>query len=317
MRMNYRHHEPSPFEIPPETEYLISDVEELVNNNVGNYLSDKTFRVKVNDFLPVEHEIRGKKHLPIGIPRLERDVIQPLLPGVRDFIGMDLLFTFPLVHPSTDGEMYGSPDDNPLHITLKWSGNVQVVLTIVGNRPVLLVERGQNEDEVLLAAELDKVSMRAYLETIGLPDTIWSDDFEDLLGDIYTGRDIELDRSSKHLTDLGTSIEMKHTARYMTNDDQEKELVQELCLNIDHTSEPRLDGLLFPGTTFRNMFRFERSLDANEWKYRGAYAGKLVSGEFIDQPVQEDPKLGVPGSKLLEKAFYFLSQQEVPKEERL
>jgi hypothetical protein len=68
---------------------------------------------------------------------------------------------------------------------------------------------------------------------------------------------------------------------------------------------------MLPGTTYRNMFRFERNEKADQWKYRGAYAGKLESGEFIDQLVQRDPKLGVPGSKLLEKAFNFLSEEAI------
>jgi len=315
--MNHLNREPVPIEVPPETEYLITDIEELVNDNVGNYLNDKTFRIKVSNFMPAEHEIRNKKHLPIGINRIERDVIQSTVPGMREFIGMDLLFTFPLAKGRERQGLGETADENPINITLKWSGDVHAVLAIVDDRPIMLVTHGENSEEVLAASQPNRDVMRTYLETIGLPDSIWSDDFKDLLGDIYFSPDIEIDRSSKHPTDLGTTIEMKHTARYLTDDDEKKELIQELCLNIDHTSEPRYDGLVFPGMTFRNMFRFERSNDNKAWEYRGAYAGKLVSGEFIDQPVQEDPKLGVPGSKLLEKAFYFLSQQEVPKEERL
>jgi len=304
-----RHHEQSEPQIQPETEYMITDVEELVNNNVSEYLEGKTFEVKITDYIPETHTIRDKMHLPIGLTRIERDVVQDVVPGPREFIGMDILFTFPLSKSNAQ--------ENPLNVKMKWSGGVAVSLALVDQRPVLLVTKGEEAEDVLYAAEPNRETMRTYLETIGLPNSFWGNDFEDLMGDVYMSQDIQLERSASHLIDLGTTIEIAHTARYKTDTENTKQLVQELCLNIDHTSEPRLSGLMLPGSTFRNMFRFERNESEDQWKYKGAYAGKLVSGEFIDRMIQEDPKLGVPGSKLLEKAFQFLSDEGVPKQERL
>lgn len=299
--MNPRKREPTPPHYPPETEYLITDVEELVNKNIGNYLNDKPFRVKITDYMPEMPIVKGTPRLPIGITRVERDLVQKFAPGTRDFIGMDLLFTYPLSKKIVD--------ENPINIQLKWSDGINVSLALVDERPVTLVTQGKDAQEVLFAAAPSPEIMQTYLATIGLPDSMWIDDFKDLMGDIYSSRDIQLERGVTYLVDIGTTMEIAHNARYMTNDSGDKELVQELCLNIDHVSEPRLSGLVFPGKTFRNMFRFERNEQSDEWKYRGAYAGKLISGEFIDQLVQDDPKLGIPGSKLLEKAFNFLSQE--------
>lgn len=299
--MNARKYEPGVPSFVAETEYLITDVEELVNNSVGNYLGDQPFRVNIVDYMPEMRIVRGTPRLPIGITRVERDIVQAVAPGTREFTGMNILFTFPLTKSIAD--------ENPINVELKWSDGIHASLALVDERPVALVTHGDTADEVLFAAEPSKESMKTYLETVGLPDSIWEEDFKDLMGDIYSSRDITLERTSQHLLDLGTTMEIAHSARYMTNDLGDKELVQELLLNIDHTSEPRFSGILLPGSSFRNMFRFERNEASDQWKYRGAYAGKLVSGEFVDKLIQDDPKLGVPGSKLLEKAFNFLSEQ--------
>ena len=299
--MNSHKNELVPPEFPAETEHLIAEIEEQINKNIGHYLGDKPFRVKISDYMPEMPVVEGHPQLPVGIARIEHDLVQKVAPGSRDFIGMNLLFTYPLTKKIAD--------ENPITITLKWSDGINASLAMVDNHPIALVTQVNNAEAVLFAAEPSKKRMQTYLQTIGLPDSIWIDDFKDLLGDIYSSRDIQLDRTGAYLLDLGTTIQIVHNACYTTNDLGDKELVQELCINIDHVPEPRLSDIRLPGTIFRNMFRFERNDQADRWKYSGAYAGKLVSGEFIDQLVQQGPKLGMPGSKLLEKAFYFLSQE--------
>jgi hypothetical protein len=299
--MNSRQNEPTPPQSPGETEYLITDVEELVNRNVGNYLGDKPFRVKITDYMPEMPVVNGCPQLPVGIPAIEQDIIQRVAPGSRDFIGMDLLFTYPLTKKIAD--------ENPITITLKWSDGINASLALVDNHPIALVTQVNNDEAVLFAAEPSKKRMQTYLETIGLPDSIWVDDFKDLMGDIYSSRDIQLGRSATYLLDLGTTLQILHNASYRTNEFGDKELNQELCLNLDHVSVSKLSGMRLSEKIFRNMFLFERNDQLNQWKYSGAYGGKLVSGEFVDQLVQQDPTLGVPGSKLLEKAFSFLSQE--------
>jgi hypothetical protein len=307
--MSYRHKSAESFSIEPETEYLITDVEELVNKNIFRYLDVQPFRVDVKDYTPDMSVARRKPQLPVGINRIDRDIVQPVAPGPSEFIGMDLLFSYPLMT---------SKDENPFNITLKWSNDIQVRLAVVDQRPIMLVEHIADTEHVMSASELSRETMMMYLKSIGLPESMWSNDFKDLMGDIYSSRDIKIKRQSSHLIDPSTTLEISHDARYMTNDLGDKELTQELCLNIDHYNEGREDGLYFPSTpTFRNMFRFDRSIDASQWQYRGAYAGKLVHGDFIDQLVQDNPTLGVPGSKLLSKAFTFLSEEQKTKRESL
>lgn len=294
-------------QFPAETEFLLTDLEELVNKNIGNYLHDQPFRIKVTDYMPEMREQKGSPRLPIGITRVERDIIRPVAPGVREFIGMDLLFTFPLTK-SLD-------EENPINVNLKWSDRLEATLALVDKRPTVIVTTGEQAEEVVFAAEPSADIMRTYLETVGLPDSIWDDDFKDLMGDIYSSRDIKLDRGVSYIVDFNTTMDISHNARYMTNDLGDKELVQELCLSLDHTSDPQLSGIVLPGATYRNMFRFERNEASDQWKYRGTYAGKLKTGEFIDELVQHDPKLGIPGSRLLEKAFHFLSEARSKQEQ--
>lgn len=286
--------------IPSETQYLIKDVEELVNQNVEKYLENEPYRVKVKNYMPELPVRKGLPQLPIGVKRIELDVIDSVASASREFVGMDLLFSYPLTKSNAE--------ENPINVTLKWSDSIQTTLALVDSRPVILVSNGEEAEHVLYAAESDPNTMRTYLETVGLPPSFWDEDFKRLLQDMNSSKDISFARHSRHLLDLGTTMDISYDARYMENNHGEKELVQELCLNIDHTGEPLAGAIRLPGLTYRNMFRFERGQYTSEWEYRGTYSGKLVAGEFIDEQVQENPALGVPGAKLLEKAFYFLNE---------
>jgi hypothetical protein len=305
--MNSRNPESARPLIPAETEYLISDVEELVNHNIGEYLNKQPFRMKIVDYSPGMQTIRGIPHLPIGITRLDRDVVQAIAPGAREFTGMDLLFSFPMTATPAD--------ENPLNVTLKWSSDINARLAIVDKRPIMLVEYGNDSECLLHASSLPPEQMKTYLESIGLPDSIWGNDFRALLRDIHSSRDVKFTRHSTETLDIGTTLDISHEAHYMKNDRGDTELIQELCLNIDHHTIGRIDGPRLTGApSFRNMFRFDRNTNEDAWQYRGAYASKLVAGELVDELVQQDPKLGVPGSKLLEKALTFLSSKK-PKQE--
>jgi hypothetical protein len=288
----------------PETKFLIDDVEELVNTNIGKYLGDSPFRIKAEGYTPEMQQTRGASLLPIGINRLEKNLIAPNVEGEREFAGIDFLFTFPLKKSELN--------ENPLNVTLRWTDATNITLALVGDMNIALVTHGEEADHVIHSAELAPYVMKNYLETIGLPQSFWRDDFKDLMGDIYFSRDMNIKRHSKFLLDIATTMTVSHDARYMTNDAGDKELVQELCLDIDHTGTDRTEnGVTFPGDVYRNMFRFERSEDSDTWEYRGTYAGKLAAGEFVDELVQDQPQLGIPGVKLLEKAFNFLSEKDI------
>lgn len=300
--MSHHHKKNQETVVSPEISYLLEDVEELVNNHIDGYLAGRTFSIKLNDFMPALNNQPAGSSLPVGINRLAASELNSFRQGglKPEFVGMDLQFTFPIKWT----------DENPLNINLKWTDDISVRLALLDNRPLMLIEHGES---VLKADQISLEEISTYLSSIGLPDSIFGQDFEDLFKDIYISRDMKIERSFKDIVDPSSTLEIVHNARHMINDDGEAELVQELCMNIDHYNEGRIDGgLYFPPTaSYRSMLRFERSPKADKWLYRGLYSGELVEGELIDEPVQRDPKLGIPSDKLLDKALDFLSQNRL------
>ena len=285
--------------VPPETGHLIRDVETQVNEHVDEYLNGQPFKMNIVDFVPISPDGRN----PVGVNRIHNTYISHLVEGAREFCGIDLSFQFP-IDPKAE---------NPFNITLKWTDGVQCRLAIVDKRPILLVEDGDEDmSNILYSALIHPNEMEIYRRTLGLPTSLWGENFMDLFQDVKS-RDMHLQRSSKTLVDPFTNMEIVHDARYMKNDDDEQELVQELCLNIDHLDAGTEGGdgemYLPAGSAYRNMLRFERDESGNQWVYRGAYSGKLVTGEFVDEVVQVDPKLGIPNEKIINKALSTLSQQ--------
>lgn len=285
--------------IPPETEYLISDIEELVNLNVDKHLDGYPFKITAANYTPILDN--GKA--PIGVNRLNNTYVSPIVHGSREFTGMDLLFTFPMA----------PGNENPINISLKWSDDIQCRLAVVDRRPVLLVERGKDSENTLFAASPKPDEMTSYFNSIGLPESIWKSDLKELIQDLDNSNDIRLKRSSKTSLDPFTNFEIVHDARYMKNNDDEQELVQELCINLDHLDAGTLGNqtemYIPPTETFRNMLRFERNDTGDEWIYKGAYSGKLTTGELVDELEQLDPKLGIPNGKIFDKALNALSQE--------
>lgn len=284
-------------EVAPETPYLIEDIEELINCRIDSFLQDAPFRIKAQDFHP--ELLSGEQE--IGIDTL---AFTYLPPEPKEFAGIDLLFSFPLRQSA----------ENPLNITLKWSNNTQVRLALVDKRPLLLAEESDENGQTFHAEELHPEVMSSYLSSLGFPDSFWGDDIKDMTRDLYNCPDLSMMRSAKTRVDLATTLEVVHDARLIHDIDDTKQLVQELCINIDHEDTPTsVSGpeiQLSAQPVFRNMLRFERANDNESWKYAGTYQGKLSAGELYDELVQVDPRLGIPHVKVLDKALAILTESE-------
>ncbi|MGH7218331.1 MAG: hypothetical protein ACREGE_02725 [Candidatus Microsaccharimonas sp.] len=284
-------------EVAPETSYLIEDVEELINDRFDSFLENAPFRIKATDFHP--ELLSGEQK--IGIDELGFTYLPP---EPKEFTGIDLLMNFPL---KDSGE-------NPINIAIKWSNNTQVRLALVANRPILLAEESGDNGRTFHAEQLKPQVMSGYLESLGLPESFWQDDIKAITRDLYNCPDLTMTRSAKTRVDLASTLEIVHDARLVHDIDDTKQLVQELCINIDHEDKDTLVGPgeihLSPQPIFRNMLRFERTLDDEAWKYAGTYRGKLGAGELYDELEQLDPHLGIPQSKVLDKALAVLTQVE-------
>lgn len=283
-------------EIPPETPYLIEDLEDLVNRKAETFLKGSPFRVKATDFRP--ELISGNE--AIGIDRL---AFRYLPPAPKLFSGIDLLVTFPIyINEPTEKDA-----ENPLNLTLKWSNETQVRLAVVDRRRLLLAEESGDNGRTFHAEQLHPEVFDGYIESLGLPKSFWGNDIKEITRDLYNCPDFSISQSAKTGVDIGTTLEIIHDARLKQDDDDEKQLVQELCINIDHARAdiPVIPGELYlpPQPKYRNMLRFKRADSNDKWKFAGAYHGKLDAGELYDELEQINPRLGIPSGKVLDKAL--------------
>lgn len=284
-------------EVPIETPYLIEDLEELINTSFDTVFNDAPFRIKATDFHP--ELISGKEST--GPYLLAFNHLPPAKVG-RELLGLDLLMDFPIKRPG----------ENPLNIAIKWSDSTQIRLAVAGGKNLLLAEESKDNGRTFSAEIVPQEVFEGYIESLGLPDSFWSNDIREVTQDLYNCPDLFLTRSLRSRVDLATSVEFVHDARLVHDIDDTKQLVQELCINIDHDRKdtPVYDNELYlpPQPKYRNMLRFERTDDNEAWKFAGAYRGALGAGELYDELVQIDPRLGIPDSKVLDKALAVLSQ---------
>lgn len=280
--------------VAPETEYLVSDVEELVNEKIGEFLGDEPFIIKARGFRP--ELLSGEK--PTGIDLLEADYLMDIGSFEREFQSIDLLFNYPVK----------GKGENPLNIEIKWSDGVQCRLAFVDRRALLLVEEAKENGQTYQAEQLPQEKMELYLSQLGLPESLWGSDIKELMRDLYNCPEVHMSQTAQTFVDFYTKIEVTHDAQLRHDMHDQKQLIQELAIKIDHLDQAESitspqEISLRPHFRFRNLLRFDRTDDNSAWSFKGAYAGKLGVGEFIDEVVQVDPKLGIPQVKVLEKAL--------------
>lgn len=288
-------------EIPPEIEYLIDDVEQLVNERAVEYLDGTPFRIHVQGYKP---DLRTGS-TPFGIRLLDREYMGDSGKTRRELVSLDMSFQFPL-NPESD---------NPIHASVNWSDNTICRLAIIGNMPLIIVERLDNDIPTVISSQrLERNEMAALLNSIGLPESIWGIDTTELLADLHSANSLRMTRKTETPVDPYTTLEFVHDAHIAHDIDGNKQLIQELCLNIDHLDQSisqssQHELRLVPQPKYRSALRFARSINDEMWKFAGAYHGKLSTGELLYEKVQLEPQLGVPGGKVLDKALSVLSHR--------
>ena len=154
--------------------------------------------------------------------------------------------------------------------------------------------------------------MAALLNTIGLPESIWGVDSAELFQDLHNAHSFAMSRHATVVVDPYTNLGLEHDARIGEDIDGNRQIVQELRLNIDHVGadSEEIPGELYlpPLAHFRNSLRFARTDDDSAWKFMGAYSGKIGSGTLLYETVHLEPQLGVPAGKVIDKALVVLSQ---------
>jgi hypothetical protein len=284
--------------VSPELKYLVEDVEKLVNERAEEYLDGTPFRVKVEGFSP--DLITGQT--PLGIRRIKNTYMKDVGSPYRELRSVDFSFQFPL-NPESD---------NPIAVGLDWTDDKVTRLSIINSLPLLLVDDTKS-GKTLRSLVLERSEMASVLNTIGLPDSIWGISNRELLEDLHSAKNVLMTRKISTPVDPFSSLEIVHDARIADDIDGNRQVVQELCLNIDHldVSPQAEDDTLYlpPQDRFRNALRFERTEDESKWKFVGAYHGKLGTGTMLYEKVHLEPRLGIPSGKVINKALSVLSQR--------
>lgn len=315
--MNARKKSPEEFSLPKgqsiehETSYLVDDLNEKINQSVESYLHGAQKHLTIEGYRPLGLDRRSGLPTPVGVIELEeRHMRQHLDIDGADFTDMNISVDFPIT---------SSEADNPLHVEYNWNNGARVVLAIVDKRPIMLIEKRDNQDEYhsLHAEQLHPEVFEHLLETSGIPMSTFDESIESFLDDVRDAPRIRLNREKSSIADLGTEITVRHTALLGRDINGDIQNVQELALNIDHyhSSQDPTDTLMLGAVPkFRTLLRFARNEYEDGWQYRGTYTGKLQAGELVDTLEQQDPRLGVPSGAVMDKVLYFLAY---PTEESL
>jgi len=295
--------DPSELPISPDVPLLIEDLETSINEGVDAHLDGQPYRLQVINFIPELFNGRTA----YGIGRIQRELIEKISPGPREFIGIDVLASFPINFEDNNS----NAEENPLNITIKWSGGIQCRLALTGNMPIILVEESKVDGETLFAGMPGMDEFNSYINSIGLPTSIWKSNVGTVTEDFMMSQRISIARTLDTPVDYTTHMSVIEEKQYLTNDTGETQTFSELVVNVDHQEESRIEnGNIIQGVSkFRNLLRFDRDESDTAWNYRGMYAGKLETGELLEELVQINPTLGVPNGKVLNKALKYLSQR--------
>jgi len=289
--------------IGPELEYLIVDLEEQVNALATELLRDEPYMLEARGYRPQSNY----GDTPYGIQELENTHLKGFNSPQREFIGMDLSCVYPL----------GVAPVDTWNIALKWSDGLQCRLVKTPRASLLTVEESAAHGHIHHAYTMPQEQHELYLESLGLPESFYADDIKELTRDLYSSTDFHLTQRLVAPIDPFTQLELVRDAQLYQDSDDNKQLVHELLIHIDHLdqSTPSYDEdetPLTPHLHYRNSLRFDRDEVAGLWKFKEAYHGKLKAGELLGELVAIDPTLGIPDVRLLEKVLNGLSAETNP-----
>ena len=285
----------SEFNPTPETRYLISDLELLVNENAGEYLRDAPSEVRITGYKPFSE----KGRTPYGVNRLRQAFPNSSNKILPELIDTDLELTFPT----------GASATSPLQVTFNWSNNLS---SIIRTNDIYNIELTQNRisGDIVKSKILDNQKASRLFESLELPASIFSDSMRDFINDFSSADSLSVHQSASTVVDPMTYLQVTLNAHLRNDRDGERHADRELCIEVDHLTEHKSTHLdnaselyLPPAKTWRTMLRFTD--EDNQWKFSGSYRGNLETGELLTDTVH-NAFVAVPGNKTLEKALFAL-----------
>jgi hypothetical protein len=285
--------------IPKETEFLVDDIADFLNQRYMEYLRDARVSVDVKGYSPFhptdDINNRAVSTLPLGITLLKGE-LAPLAPGLGDFVSMDLRFMFPITEAFQKG----------LGVTVHFSDGSEYMLEFTSQGPV---ETFSNPDEIVKAEIIDKNAADAVLRSLDLPPAMKGDSFENLLVELNNIQSIVFERRYMDTLDDATNINIVHSARYGRTVSGQKGVVQDLTIEHDHFPPGKVHPGLILLPKQRSMLRFGRDEEEDKkgWLYRGTYIAPIIGSDISGILVNGPQKLVVPSVKLLDKTLEFLT----------
>ncbi|UTX51557.1 hypothetical protein KI440_01205 [Candidatus Saccharibacteria bacterium TM7i] len=279
----------------PETVYLISDLEELVNKNADKYLHDSSAEIVIQG-LKVGN---NKGEVPYVLNRIRRELITSQAGRFPELINMDARFTFPLADNSRA----------PFSLTYNWTEDLHTIVHSQESGTIILTQ-GKN-DATLDSGFLEGVTAPQAANLFEIPQEITGESTAALLEAVASAESVFTRRQATTAVDAFTSFSLVHDAKIRNDENGERHINQELCLEINHDNErgqPDSPNEIYlpPVSTYRTMLRFGRTEGEDGWRFTGSYGGKLSTGELLSEVLYEHPKVAMPSNKALEKALFVL-----------
>lgn len=305
--MHSEHHHPetrAEFIPTPETEYLITDIEELVNLNAEKYLQDAPAFISV-----VGHQAYDSRGaLPYGINRIRQALTMDNNTPRPELTGMDFTFSHPIE------KSVGTP----LEVRMNWSNDLSTFILADREKTLFMTHNRKNE-EVLDAVFLDPEESLQILESTEVINKITGQSLEEVTERFTDTSELDqliVRKIAGTAVDPATTLNLIHESITRNDTDGVQHTSEELRLEVNHAHElassNNYDKRNLNVFSRRTMLRFERDQDdlgeaTSEWKFKGSYRGKLVAGSEITQDTEFISDVAIPADKTLHKALFALS----------
>lgn len=278
-----------------DTEYLLTDLNELVNNAYERLMEGTSLHVAAESFRPNA----GFPDLPLpeGVGHLRTLHAINTAKRPKGFRGFDVAFTLDATQPTRD-----------LSVIARWAdhSSTSIIETHLG--PTLLC---QNADgTTAFCQSLEQASADILVQDMGLPADIFAPppqrNVRNIINSLCLAESVKTKRTSQDVLDYATTIDVTHSSHIANDLLGERKIVQELTLDTTHYNERDIGLGTSLSPDYRHTLRFTRGGDEKIWQFAGHYDGRLTSGDEPHILAVESHRLAVPPSNLLAKTLAYL-----------
>lgn len=297
-----RHHD-KPSAIPAETEYLITDINEIVSQRYEQLLAHTPVEIVATNFRPNHNH--PDMPLPEGITWLQAIHQTRTAHKPGEFVSMGVACTL---------EEDMSPQD--LSVITQWGSGAETNIIYTSRGPLLICADPDGTTPV--NEFMDTSAAELITRNIGLPTELFYANHRNIHHIIASLRDtdkLRLNRTKKDVIDPSTTIKLSYDALFGTDFDGEKDIVHDFTITTTHWETIDIGTGSFTSVpAYQNILRFARGANESGWQFAGNHQGPVEDGELLDDPlVMRQSSLVVPSVGLLGKTLEYLAPtQERP-----